>query len=62
MKYRYWIDDGLEIRTCLECKLSEFKSPEDGDWIIYVTHERAEYYFKCLLDGKDPNKCSNDDY
>lgn len=38
--FRYWTDDDLKIRTCHECKSSEFKSPDDGVWILYCTRER----------------------
>lgn len=47
-KYRYWEDDGLQIRSCVECNFSEFKSPEDDQWILYCTQERANWYFDQL--------------
>lgn len=41
--FRYWDDGGLKIRTCHECKTSEFKSPDDGQWILYLTQERMNW-------------------
>lgn len=43
LHYEYWIDDGLEIRTCKECRLSKFKSPDDGEWMLYFTEERKDW-------------------
>lgn len=50
--FRYWVDDGLQIRTCRHCKISEFKSPVDGEWISYVTLERVEFCFECILNNE----------
>ncbi len=38
--FRYWVYDGIEIRTCHTCKISDFKSPVDGIWCVYFTKER----------------------
>lgn len=59
--YRYWVDEGLDIRTCKECKFTEVKSPIDGEWLLYLTQERIDYYFAYLISHnfKEPEcKCS----
>lgn len=64
-KYRYWKDDDLAIRSCIECHISEFKSPEDGQWILYFTQERQEWYFDQILNKNNPSAhcktCSGQD-
>ena len=60
--YRYWKDDDLDIRSCHECNFSEFKSKDDGEWIIYFTNERTLWYCdqmqKKLMDDNVSMECS----
>ena len=43
--YKYWEDNGRKIRTCHECKISEFKCKFDGYWVLYFTKERLLWAF-----------------
>lgn len=56
-KYRYWKDGDLEIRSCTECHFSQFKSPNDGQWIIYFTKERTSWFFDQLTNGNTHAHC-----
>ena len=53
--YEYWIDDGAEIRTCKECKLSFIRCPDDGYWALYLTLERFNFFCD-RIDMKDLEK------
>lgn len=54
-KYRFWNDGALKIRTCIECKISQFKSPDDGQWILYFTQERTQWYFDQIFKENNPS-------
>lgn len=56
--FRYWVDDSLKIRTCLECKISEFKSLSDGNWCVYLTEERLFWLRQQMEKGNEPWHCS----
>ena len=56
--FRYWTDEDLKIRTCLECQISEFKSPEDGQWIIYFPNERIIWACQQIQKENYELKCS----
>jgi len=53
-KYRFWKDDDLKIRTCVECHISEFKSPKDGHWILYFTKERLKWAYDQIINKNNP--------
>lgn len=55
-KYRYWKEGELDLRTCHECHYTEFKSKDDGHWIVYVTYEHAAWFYDQILQKKD-TKC-----
>lgn len=55
--FKYFIDDGLKIRSCLECCLSQFKSPKDGLWIIYCTKEHQLWIFNEIQKGNYDVRC-----
>jgi hypothetical protein len=58
-KYSYYKDGDLQIRTCLKCKLSEFKSC-CGLWILYFTKERMLYVCDYIIEYKEyPKYCEN---
>lgn len=56
--FRFWDDDGHKIRSCLECGGSQFKSPEDGLWIVYWTPEHQIWVCNEIQKGNYDVRCS----
>lgn len=56
-RYKYWTEDGLEVRTCKLCKQSQAKSINDGFWVVYFTKERLDHEFEKMREGSDPADC-----
>lgn len=55
--FRFWEDNALKIRSCLECAGSQFKSPDDGAWIIYWTAEHQIWVCNEIQKGNYDVRC-----
>jgi len=47
-EWRFYKEDGYDLRECNKCKLSQVKT-KDGDWAVYFTYARIEHAFDCWI-------------
>lgn len=53
INWRYWNENELKIRSCIECYKSQFYSEKHNEWPVYFTNAHTSWACEQLLAKKE---------